>query len=30
MTSDDFVSAVDGLSFDENGRSWTIAVDDIV
>ena len=29
MTSDDFVSAVDGLIFDENGRTWTIEVDDI-
>jgi hypothetical protein len=29
MTADDFVSAVDGLAFDENGRSWTLEVDDI-
>jgi hypothetical protein len=29
MTADDFVSAIDGLTFDENGRSWTLEVDDI-
>jgi len=29
MTADDFVSAIDGLTFDENGRTWTLEVDDI-
>jgi hypothetical protein len=29
MTSDDFVSAIDGLTFDESGRTWTLEVDDI-
>jgi hypothetical protein len=29
VTSDDFVSAIDGLTFDERGRTWTLEVDDI-
>ena len=29
MTADDFVNAIDGLTFDENGRLWTLEVDDI-
>jgi hypothetical protein len=29
MTADDFVTAIDGLTFDENGRTWTLEVDDI-
>ena len=29
MTADDFVATVDGLTFDENGRTWTLEVDGI-
>jgi hypothetical protein len=29
MTADDFVSAIDGLTFDERGRTWTLEVDDV-
>jgi len=29
MTADDFVSAIDGLTFDENGQTWTLEVDDV-
>jgi hypothetical protein len=29
MTADDFVATVDGLTFEENGRTWTLEVDDI-
>ena len=29
MLSDDFVTAIDGLTFDEAGRTFTLEVDDI-
>ena len=29
MTADDFVATVDGLTFEEDGRTWTLEVDDI-
>ena len=29
MTADDFVSAIDGATFDEHGRTWTLEVDDV-
>jgi hypothetical protein len=29
MTADDFVSFIDGLTFDERGRTWTLEVDDV-
>jgi hypothetical protein len=29
VTADDFVATVDGLTFEENGRTWTLEVDDI-
>ena len=29
MTADDFVSIIDGLTFDASGRTWTLEVDDV-
>ena len=29
MTADDFVSAIDGVTFDDRGRTWTLEVEDV-